>query len=122
MIQDETRTYMGTVKIHKKVISTIATIAALEVEGVSSLARDFKSLLAEFIGQKDVTAIKIDIDQNDEVKIEVPIIVRYGYNIPETATKVQENIGTALDKMMNLAIKEINVKVKGIDTFKKGEQ
>jgi len=47
--------------------------------------------------------------------VEIPLIIKYGYNIPEIANRVQENVRLALEKMSNLSIKEINVNVQGIE-------
>ena len=115
MQRDESRNELGVLKIHKNVISSISAIAAMEIEGVKRIGKDLKSGLLELVGQKSFSAIKVDISKNEEVKIEIPLIIKYGYNIPEVAGRVQENVRTALDKMSNLSIKDINVNVQGIE-------
>ena len=114
MNRDESRNELGVLRIHKNVISSIASIAATEIEGVKRVGRDLKSALAELLGKK-ISAIKVDISKNEEVKVQIPLIIKYGYNIPEIANRVQENVRLALEKMSNLSIKEINVNVQGIE-------
>jgi uncharacterized alkaline shock family protein YloU len=114
MNRDESRNELGVLRIHKNVISSIASIAATEIEGVKRVGRDLKSGLLELLGRKN-SAIKVDISKNEEVKVQIPLVIKYGYNIPEIANRVQENVRLALEKMSNLSIREINVNVQGIE-------
>jgi uncharacterized alkaline shock family protein YloU len=113
--KEESHTDLGIVRIHKNVIASIASIAASEIEGVKRIGGDFKSGLLELVGKKASMAIRVDIDKNDEVRVEVPIVIKYGYNIPDIANKVQENVRLSLEKMTNLLIREININVQGIE-------
>lgn len=115
MNREETRNELGVVRIHKNVIASISSIASSEIEGVKKVGSDLKSGLLELIGQKSFSAIKVEISKNEEVKVEIPLIIKYGYNIPEVADRVQENVRRALEKMSNLSIKDINVNVQGIE-------
>jgi uncharacterized alkaline shock family protein YloU len=115
MNRDESRNELGVLRIHKNVVSSIASIAATEIEGVKRVGRGLKSGLLESLSKKFFSAIKVDISKNEEVKVEIPLIIKYGYNIPEIANRVQENVRLALEKMSNLSIKEINVNVQGIE-------
>jgi len=115
MHNDESRTDLGAIKIHKNVIASLAAIAAQEIEGVRRTGTDFKSGLMELIGKKSLSGIKVEFDKNDEVRIEIPLVIKYGFNIPEVAGKVQENIRSALEKMTSLSIKDININVQGIE-------
>jgi uncharacterized alkaline shock family protein YloU len=115
MNRDESRNELGAVRIHKNVISSISSIAALEIEGVKRVGANLRSSLLELFGQKSYLAIKVDISKNEEVKVEIPLIIKFGYNIPDTANRVQENVRQALEKMSNLSVKDINVNVKGIE-------
>jgi uncharacterized alkaline shock family protein YloU len=115
MHKEESRTDLGTVRIHKNVIASIASLAAGEIEGVKKIGGNFRSGLLELIGKNAILAIKVDIDKNEEVRLEIPLIIKYGFNIPEIANKVQENVRNALEKMTNLLIKDININVQGIE-------
>ena len=119
MQTEESRTDLGTIRIHKNVIASIASIAALEVDGVKKVGQDFKSGLMELLGKKSFSAIKIEINKNEEVSINIPLVIKYGYNIPDIADRVQESIRTGLEKMTNLSIKEININVWGIEKDQK---
>ena len=115
MNRDESRNELGVVRIHRNVIASISAIAAIEVEGVKRVSRDIKSGLFELLGKKSFSSIKVNISKNEEVKVNIPLIIKYGYNIPDIACRVQENVRQALEKMSNLSIRDINVSVRGIE-------
>jgi len=115
MRKDDSRTDLGSIRIHKNVVASIASLAALEIEGVKRIGGDFKSGLLELIGKKGTFAIKVDIDKNEEVRVDLPLIIKYDFNIPDVSGKVQENVRNALEKMTTLLIKDININVQGIE-------
>ena len=115
MHKEESQTDLGNIRIHKNVIASIASLAAVEIEGVKRIGGDFRSGILELIGKKALMAIKVDIDKNDEMRLEVPLVIKYGFNIPDIANKAQENIRNALEKMTNLSIKYININVQAIE-------
>ena len=115
MQREESRTDFGIVRIHDNVICSIASLAASEVEGVKAIRKSFKSGIMELLDRKGLFAIKVNKDKNAEITVQVPLIIKYGYNIPEVATKVQENVRNSLEKMTNLMIKDINISVQGIE-------
>ena len=115
MNPEEVRNELGAIRIHKNVIASISSIAAMEIEGVRKISANFKSGLLELFGHKPFLAIKVDISKNEEVKVDIPIVIKYGYNIPDTAARVQDNVRLALERMSNLSVKDVNVNVKGIE-------
>lgn len=115
MHNQDSRSDLGMIRIHKNVIASVAAIAACEIEGVKRVGMDFKSGLLEIVGKKSFSSIKVEFDKNEEVKVEVPLIIKYGYNIPDIANRVQENVRNALEKMTNLSLKDININVQGIE-------
>jgi len=115
MHREESQSDLGNIKIHKNVIASIASLAAVEIEGIKRVGGDFRSGLIELLGKKSLTAIKVEIDKNEEVRLDVPIVIKYGFNIPDIASKAQENIRNALEKMTSLSIKYININVQSVE-------
>ena len=115
MNEEESRTDLGTIRIHKNVIASIAAVAATEIEGVKRIGGDFRSGIMELIGKKTLACVGVEFDKSGDVKLEIPLIIKYGFNIPIIASKVQENIRQALEKMTNLSIKDININIQGIE-------
>ncbi len=115
MHKEELRTGLGTIRIHRDVIASIASLAASETEGVKGIGRDFKTGVLELFVKKSLASVKVEIERNEEVKVEIPIIIKYGFNIPDVANRVQENIRNRLEKMTDLSIKDISINVWGIE-------
>ena len=104
---------LGEIKIHKTLISQIAHAATLTVEGVASLSIAREKWLARVLSLLKVRPIKVDVSKN--LRIEVPIVVKFGYNIPNVSVKVQEEILKSLSKTLNIDNAYIVVKVKGLE-------
>ena len=115
MHKEESHSDLGTIKIHKNVIASIASLAAQEVVGVTRVGNNHAQGFLEFIGNKNTMHIKVEIDKNEEVRLDIPLVIKFGCNIPEIANKVQENVRNALEKMTSIALKDINIDVRGIE-------
>ena len=115
MQQEESRTDLGAIRIHKNVIASIASLAILEIEGVKRVGGDLRSGVIDLIGKKSLSPIKVEISKAEEVKVEIPVVIKYGFNIPEVANRAQESVRNALEKMTNLSIKDINICVQRIE-------
>lgn len=106
---------LGYVKIHKDVLASIASTAAMEVEGVKQIYNKTGLDIGDLLGIKNIKRILVDFGKNDKICIEIPIVVKYGYNIPEIAERVQENIRSAMEKMLDKTPKDININIRGIE-------
>lgn len=111
---EETRSDLGAIKIYKSAIASVAAIAAAEVEGVKGVSRGAWIRFLELMGAK-VTKIRIEIDHNSNVSIDVPLVAKYGCHVPDVANKVQENIRQAVEKATNLSVRDINISIKSIE-------
>jgi uncharacterized alkaline shock family protein YloU len=115
MHKEESRTDLGTIRIHRNVIASIAALAAGEIEGVKRVGGDFKSGLLQMVGQKPLAAIRVEFNKNEEVEVDVPLVIKFGHNIPDIANKVQENVRANIEKMTSLSVKDINVNIQSIE-------
>ena len=115
------KTDLGMIKVHREVISSIASLAAQEVDGVYGLKPNIMSSMYEAFGFKGSrSGVKVELGEAD-AKVVLFIIAEYGVNIPEVASAVQDNVRQAIDKMTGLAALEVNVEVVGISPKKKRE-
>lgn len=113
-MNENTKTELGEVKIHKSVIASIATEATKQVPGVIKIGGDLKTCFLELIGKKGTTGIKIEFDNNSEATITIPVVVKYDHNIPEVASKVQEGVKLAVENTTSITIKDVNVNIQEI--------
>lgn len=117
-MNENTKTELGEIKIHKGVIASIAIEATKQVSGVIKIGGTLKASFMELLGKKDATAITIEFDNNGEAVITIPVVVEYDYNIPEIASKIQENVKTAVENATSIIVKDINVTIQKIKRAK----
>ena len=111
----------GNLQISREVIATIARYAALEIEGVDSLA-SFATNLKGWLLKKQ-SAKPIDIDLSDDVAvIELHVNIKAGVNIPETAEKIQSAVKEAVQNMTGIAVSRVNINIAGIVFAEPAEQ
>lgn len=105
---------LGNIHISEDVLAVIAAAAALEVEGVSSLAANLGSDIAELLGKKNLAkGVRIQV-ADDAVTVDISVMVKYGYTIPEVAKAVQEAVHNSVESMSSLSVACVNVNVGGI--------
>ena len=114
-MKKEDKIDLGSVQVHKKVFAEIISSALDEVDGVHLIQKNLGNTLVRIFGQKDFPGIDIKVDEGHEVTLELQILVRYGMNIPDAARQVQETIKSAIDKTLDINLKDINVNVQGIE-------
>ena len=107
-------TDLGVVKINNNAITTIASIAAMEVKGVNRIGgRIGKTLYEVLTGKGSSKGVKIHAAEN-ELKLTIYITVEYGVDITRIADEVQENVKRAVEKMTGLVLSGVDVVVEGV--------
>lgn len=108
----------GTVNISEEVVAAIAALAVSEVEGVYGLASSFTADIAEMLGKKNLSrGVRLTIEDS-VVTVEAFVVVTYGYEIPQVARAIQDNVISAVESMTGLKCQAVNVDVCGISAPK----
>ena len=106
---------LGNIHISEEVLAVIAAAAALEVEGVGSLAANLGTDLAELLGGKKNLAKGVHITGEEEsVRVDVAVLIKSGHTIPAVAREVQEAVYSAIENTSGLTVECVNVQVSGI--------
>ena len=110
----ETEGGFGEVRIADDVVAIIAGLAASEVKGVASMAGNVTRDLIEKLGVKSLSkGDKVQVEEG-KVKVAMNINIDYGYNVPETCTKSQDKVKTAIETMTGLEVSEVNIKIASV--------
>lgn len=96
---------LGCIHISQDVLASIAAGAAAEVEGISGLMN-----LAKKSGARGV---RLTLD-DDGAAVDLYVMIRYGYAIPEVAEKIQTAVSSAIESMTGFPVKAVNVHVGGV--------
>ena len=109
---------LGSVNISEEVLAVIAGAAAMEVDGVSALGTTLTNEVASLVTRKSVSkGVHLEVE-GEAVTVDVTILVKYGYVVPEVAKNVQDAIQNAVMNTSGLDVSSVNVTVSGV-TFQK---
>lgn len=106
---------LGSVQVHKNAIAEIVYSAVTTIDGVSFPFQKFGNKLYDFLNFRVYPGIKVEIDEGYNISIVVKIVVRFGLNISDVATQVQDTVKAAIEQMVDLNLKDINVNIVGVE-------
>ena len=105
---------LGNIRIADDVVKTIAAKAATDVEGVYKLAAGVVDEVSKMLGKKRPTnGVKVEVGEV-ECSIEVYLVIKYGYKIPEVAEAVQKAVLDEVSNLSGLKVVEVNVYVQNV--------
>lgn len=105
---------LGEVKIADEVVAIIAGLAAMEVEGVSSMAGNATRELIGKLGMKSLSkGVKVDVLEGI-VTVRLALNLKYGYSVKDVTGKVQDKVKTAIENMTGLDVADVNIRVAGV--------
>lgn len=111
----ETQESLGEVKIADEVVAVIAGLAAMEVDGVASMAGNATKELVSKLGVKSMSkGVKVDVLEGI-VTATLTLNLKYGYNIKDTTGKVQEKVKSAIENMTGLDVADVNIRIAGVE-------
>ena len=105
---------IGSVKIADDVVARIAALAALEVEGVSAMAGNYTSDVLEKVGVKNLSKGAKVLVGPGVVKVDLALMMAYGYNIPATCQQAQTRVKASIENMTGLEVTDVNIRIAGI--------
>ena len=97
---------IDTVQIRNKVIGSIASLAAQEVEGVAGVWGGIWPLTAWAWGP----GVRVEV-QDQEVRVWLSLIAEYGFNLPQVAAQVRDRVREMIERMTALTAAEVHVKI-----------
>jgi uncharacterized alkaline shock family protein YloU len=114
-MKEERKIDFGFVQIHKEAIAEIAASAIKEISGVSLLPKDFIIQSLEWVGVKKVPGIRVVVDENNDVSLQIQVLVRYGLSLPDISRHIQDIVKIAVERMADIRLKDVHVHIRGIE-------
>ena len=106
---------LGEVKIADEVVAIIAGLAAMEVEGVASMAGNATREIISKLGVKSLSkGANVDV-LDGIVTVSLNLNLKYGYSIMEISGKVQEKVKAAIENMTGLTVADMNIRIAGVE-------
>lgn len=106
---------LGCIHISEDVLAVTAAAAALEVEGVGSLAANLGSDIVEMLaGRKNLgKGVRVTVAENS-VTVDISLLVKYGSSVQEAARAVQTAVTDAIANASGFTVTAVNVHVAGV--------
>ena len=92
------RKQSGKVVYSMNILRDIVTLAVTEVEGT----------VFEGLGKKNSIAFNVD---KDTVYVDISVVVKYGYNVPELAYRIQQSVKQSVENMTHFRVAEVDVHI-----------
>ena len=104
---------LGVIRVTRQVLTTIVINAVLEVQGVVRMAKvtdQWSRLLGREVPRQGVTlTIKDNI-----VTADLYIVVASSVNIVDVGSAVQEEVASAIEHMVGMQVREVNVYIQDV--------
>lgn len=122
-IPNENEEGVGNINISVDVVSTIAGIAASEIEGVASMYSSLAGGIAEIFSSKKNAGKGVKVEMKEKsVVIDLYIVVDYGVRVPELAWEIQESVKNNIETMTGLEVERVNIHVEGVSFEKQKKE
>ena len=106
---------VGEVEINDDVIAVIAAVAAMEVEGVASMAGNITADIVAKLGMKKLSkGVKVTVSENSMV-IDLSLNLEYGTIILEASKAVQSKVKSSVENMTGLNVDVVNVNIASVE-------
>ena len=105
---------IGTIKIADAVVSTIAGIAALEVEGVSKLSGGITKESVAKTSKRGLSKGVSAVIEEGKVTVSISYELLFSYSVKKVSEDIQNKIKQAIETMTGLEVVKVNVVVSGI--------
>lgn len=115
MEQENIRSRMkkGEIEISKEVITSIAAVAATEVEGLGEMD-EASGVLSGVFSRGEKRGVETQLEDG-HVTVLLKIAIKYGYPVHKVAKKVQEKVKKEIEEMTGLEVNQVNVDVQRLE-------
>ncbi len=90
----------GKIVYNAGIVQNIVELAVAEVEGTVP-AENKKGGISLYL-------------EKDGIYVDVSVIVRYGYNVPELAYRIQQSVKQSVENMTRFKVAEVNVHIQDV--------
>ncbi len=109
------RQSMNDTMITDDALAVIAGIAASEVPGVAGMSSGMAGGIAEALGRVNLSkGVKV-VTRENNTTVDLYVIVRYGYRIPDLAFEIQEYVKQQIEEQAGIIVENIHIHVQGVD-------
>lgn len=116
-VKNEDMKNKGKITLDRNILVSIINLAAKEINGVESVCNKHRSFFKKMLRRYD-DGVEIKFEKNGALTIDVYINIYIGFNVPDIAYRVQENVRNSLATMVALKPMKINVHIVDVECDK----
>ena len=90
----------GKIVYNTGIVQNIVALAVAEVEGVIPTE-----------GKKDGVSLYLE---KDGVYVDISVVVKYGYNVPDLAYRIQQTVKQSVENMTHFKVAEVDVLIQDV--------
>lgn len=105
----------GNISYKKAVVVQIVELAAKEIAGVATLCTKRTSSFKNLFNRNFKKGVVLNFDDTNGVKVQVYVIMNFGFAVNEVAFRVQENVKRSIESMTEFKVKRIDVNIVGVN-------
>ena len=110
----------GQITYANEVISTIVTVATLEVEGISGITGG-GAISGIITRGRTPRCVKVDV-KGDQVSVDISVSVDYGIPIQKVGRNCQENVRKSIETMTGLKVERVDLHVVSVSFEKENQE
>ena len=110
----------GQITYANEVISTIVTVATLEVEGISGITGG-GAISGIITRGRTPRGVKVDV-KGDKVNVDISVSVDYGIPIQKVGRNCQENVRKSIETMTGLKVERVDLHVVSVSFEKENQE
>lgn len=113
-VKSEDNKNKGKITLDRNILVSIINLATKEINGVESVCNKHRPLYKRMFNRYD-DGVEVKFEKNGALTIDVYINIYIGFNVPDIAFRVQENIRNSLATMVALKPMKINVHIMDVE-------
>lgn len=114
-MRSQDKVNLGIIEVHKRVVADICTAAIAGIDGVSMSRNAALEDICAVVGVRKNSAVEVRIDPLGQVSVVVKVVVRYGINLADVSRRIQDVVMTAVERMADINLKDVDVSIQGIE-------
>jgi len=113
---------LGKVTLAPNVLTTIVSLTVLSDARVAYLCKDWRNDVGRILGVGSAeNGVRVDVEGNT-VAVDVHLVAKSNVNLLELGHHLQAEISRAINEMVGLVVREVNVFIEDVDIPEGEEQ
>ncbi|MQN02380.1 MAG: Asp23/Gls24 family envelope stress response protein [Lachnospiraceae bacterium] len=113
---ENTFTVAEGVTVTDEVMTTIAGLAASDVEGIAYIGNGLTRENITKAGARNLSkGIHIIREEDGSITVRLAVVIKYGYEVPKVSRDIQEKVKSSVASMTGITVREVDVRIASVE-------